>query len=633
MSALANGSRDSRVVYRFGDFELVVADETLWRGGTKLNINRRMYQVLLRLIERGGEIVTKQEFFETVWNGSFVEDNNLTVTIAAIRKVLGDDAKKVIFIENLPRKGYRFVALVSIGETRTTTLPALVHREPTAKHPPLKRRGIRLWISAAAACMIVVLVVAAAGYRRFWASGSNRSDHVSSIAVLPFTGSGNDIEYLADGLTEDIITDLGRARELRVIDRNSSFKYKDKRVDPAEAARQLGVASVLVGSIERHEDTLKITIELIDSVSAATSLRREFSLDHDDLISLSQEVVEAVEADLAARPDKAKRRPTTSPEAYDLYLKGRYLWNKRTNTDLQGSLELFRAAIDRDPVFARAHVGLSEAYSLVSLSHLGISDDERIALAKGAIQKALEIDDSIGEAYAAAGINKVFIEWDFAGAEAAYRRALELSPNDATAHHWYAELLSMQGRFDECFAHYETALLLDPLSLPIRTDMAFAHYYAHDNDAAIAELNKAKELDPAYIRTYVFMGFVYREKGMLKESIDMMEHQFQAQFGNNPKARENYEWAVRYTNDLRNSATRSGAKGYWEAEIRSGPSDSIYKAVAYCKIGDIDKAFEFLEKAVEKERTNVVWLKVMPEFDSIRSDPRYDQLLRRVGLA
>ena len=631
MSEVTDGSRGTRVVYRFGDFELVVADETLWRGGTKLSINRRMYQVLLRLIERGGEIVTKEEFFETVWNGSFVEDNNLTVTIAAIRKILGDDAKQVIFIENLPRKGYRFIAPVSIDDARTTASPALVNTAPTAKYPPLKRRGIRVWVSAAAACMIVVLVVVAAGYRRFWTAGSNRSGQIRSIAVLPFTGSGNDIEYLADGLAEDIITDLGRARGLRVIDRNSSFKYKDKRLDPVEAARQLGVTSVLVGSIERREDTLSLTVELIDSVSAATLWRREFSLDRDDLIGLSQEVVEAVEKDLVGSPEKAGRRPTTSPEAYELYLKGRYLWNKRTNIDLQASLELFRAAIDRDPVFARAYVGLSEAYSLVSLAH--ISNEERIALANGAVQKALEIDDSIGEAYAAAAINKVFIEWDFAGAEAAYRRALELNPNDATAHHWYAELLSMQGRFDECFAHYETALLLDPLSLPIRTDMAFAHYYAHDYDAAIAGLNKAKELDPAYIRTYDFLGFAYREKGMLKESIDMMGHRFEAQFANNPEARRDHEWAVRYTSDLRDSAARSGAKGYWEAEIRSGASSPIYKAVAYCKLGDIDKAFEFLEKAVEKERTSVVWLKVMPEFDSIRSDPRYDQLLRRVGLA
>ena len=296
------------------------------------------------------------------------------------------------------------------------------------------------------------------------------------------------------------------------------------------------------------------------------------------------------------------------------------------------SIELFRAAVDKDPTFARAYVGLGNAYSLVDLKKVGIDDNEKFLLAQAAARKALEIDDTIGEAYAVIGINKVYHEWDLVGAESNYRRAIELNPNDATTHHWYAELLAIDGRFDESYRQYDLAMSLDPLSLPIRTDMGLAHYYARDNDTAIEILQRAKSLDPDYGRTYEFLGFAYREKGLLKESVDCIEKNATIQFQNGHRTKESYDASMKYTAELRKAAAENGEIGYWQVEKLLGPADSIYRAVACSKLGESDKAFQFLEDAYKEHYTGMVLLKVLPELDGIRQDPRFDDLMRRVGL-
>jgi len=618
--------------YRFGDFELDLSDETLLYQGRKLLINHRMFQVLCLLIGRRGEIVSKTVFFEKVWGGNFVEDNNLTVTMTALRKVLGDDPKQPSFIENLPRRGYRFIApvtdvgLPATGDGNTTNKG--VESEPFSKSHRWGRLGI------AAAVVVIAVTVAAVGYKGYWTSIASKGDRIDSIVVLPFESRQPDNEYLADGLTDGIINSLSRLSGVRVIDRNSAFKYKNKTIDPAEVGRELNVRSVVTGQIERVDDTLTITAELTDMTGNSRSWRQQFTRNKAELIAVQLEIVQTIIKDFVSKPDgqqqiQQSKRPTNNAEAYDLYLKGRYYWNKRANPDLLRSIDLFRATIDKDPTFAKAYVGLGEAYALAQID--GIDADERVKLAQGAVQRALEIDDTIGEAYAVIGITKTYQDWDFQGAESAYLRALELNPNDATTRHWYAEFLSMDGRFDESYRQYDIALSLDPLSLPIRTDTAYAHYVARDYDTAIEILNKSKELAPEYGRTFEFLGFAYREKEMFDESVHCMEKRFTLQFQPGERSKESYDVAMKYAADLRASATKTGARGFWEAEQRSGPTDPIYKAVAYSKLGETDRAFESLEKAFTAHYTGMVWLKVQPEFDGIRSDPRYPDLLRRIG--
>lgn len=617
----------------FGEFELDFIDETLRRDGKKLNINRRMFQVLRLLVERSGEIVTKDEFFEKVWDGSFVEDNNLTVTITALRKILEDNAKQARFIENLPRKGYRFVAPVSINSALAVETFNTAETSADVVSPSSDRNGGRIVFGILATCLLMALLLG--GYGGFWGKSLSSANSLNSVAVLPFESQDSEAAYLAEGLTAGVINSLSRLSGVRIIDRNSAYKLRNKSEEAAVVGRELNVKAVLTAQIEQAGDDLNVSVQFTDVAANTQRWSKQFKRPKSEIFYLLAEIEQQVASDI--RPETTRSHISTAtgstpdPEAYDLYLKGQYYWNKRDNTDIIRSIDLFRAALDKDPTFAMAYVGLANAYSLGRLGHLGISDDERVTLAKGAIKKALEIDPTIGEAYAASGINKVFYDWDFAGAEADYQRALELNPNDATSHHWYAELLCMLGRFDESYEHYDQALLLDPMSLPIRADLAFAHYSARDFDTAIELFEKIKVLDPEFERAYQLLELAYREKGLFLESIETRRtlNNLQMRHGTLPRATFDNETAC--ADELKRGFVEHGATGYWQNKLVCATPDPILKAVAYSKLGDKENAFSQLEQAFSLSRTGMVWLKVAPDLDGIKSDPRYQELLHHIG--
>ncbi len=635
-------------IYRFGEFELDLKTETLRGCGEELNINHRMFQVLRLLVERHGEVVSKQEFFEKVWGGTFVEDNNLTVVITALRKALGDNAKQARFIENLPRKGYRFVAPVTNGAKAAAfngnghngaghVIPdgiATAKADITVPEKPPEAGSRRLIFAALSAGLLVVLVAAAVGFSGFLSPVSSNANRIESVAVLPFENKTEGDEYLSDGLTDGIIGNLSRLSGLRVIDRNSAYKYKDNVSDPMAVGRELNVRAVVTGQVEQNGDVLIINAELTDTSDGTRLWQQQMRRRTADMFAVQQEISQAITQNLHFVPnEKASKRQTDDPIAYDLYLKGRYYWNKRTSPDHHKAAEFFQAAIDRDPTFAKAYVGLANTYTLGGFANAGTTE-EKNARIRQYIQKALEIDDTLGEAYAASGINKCYYDWDFAGCESDFKRAVELSPNDATAHHWYADHLSMQGRFDESFAEYEKAMSLDPLSIPIRLDFAFAHYYARDHDKAIEILNKVKETAPDYYRTYNFLLFVYREKGMYVEAADAEDQLHTVYSQKVGRSRKEFELYKKMTADLKNAAKENGADGYWQTVLKNRihfEDDPIYAAVAHAKAGHADTAFEYLEKALKERYSGLVWLKVTPELDNLRSDPRYQDLLQRVG--
>ena len=346
-----------------------------------------MFQVLRLLIERRGEIVSKSEFFEEVWEGGFVEDNNLTVTITSLRKVLGDNAKQARFIENIPRKGYRFVSdvetLTRVAESKTAgRIAALETRQ--RERPKTWFTG-RLVAVGAAVILIVIMAIVSFGYKEFWPASRPATKPIDSIAVLPFSDPTAENEYLADGLTESIINDVSRITRLRVIDRNSAFHYKNEPLDAAKAGRELNVRVVVSGQVERQGDSFVINVEMFDAESNSQIWRQQFRRRANDLFAIQQEVSEAIAKNALSGSEEMEqrrpaKRPTNDPEAYELYLKGRYHWNKRAEADILRSIELFRAAIDRDPTFAMAYIGLANSYTLGSLSGTGISNDEKIAL-------------------------------------------------------------------------------------------------------------------------------------------------------------------------------------------------------------------------------------------------------------
>lgn len=622
-----SGNRTGRVI-RFGEFELDIAEEGLRRGGERVNINPRMFQVLRLLVERRGEIVSKEEFFAEVWGGSFVEDNNLSVAITGLRKALGDNAKQSRLIENVPRKGYRFVA--DIEHEGTVAVPEAADRP--GLQPRSKRNVFRI---ASGFALLALLVGAAAyGYRNFVKRGS-AGQKISSIAVLPFASSEPETEYIADGISESVASRLKVFSNLRVTDQRAVQEYKGKEFDPRAAGRELGVAAVLTGRIEKRGEAVSAVAELTDVAGGFVIWKQEFRGPAGDLLSLqrnlSDSLAAAVLPSVSTENDTRRAAKMTSdPEAYDLYIRGRYLWNKRIDSEIFRSIELFRAAIDKDPTFAKAYAGLANAYSLVSLKHFGISDQERANLAIATAEKALEIDETLGEAYAVKAVNKSFIKWDLAGADGDYRRAIELDPNDATAHHWFAEFLAMHGRFDESIALYRRAMELDPLSSAIRTDYALTYYYSGDYDRAIELLNKEKVLHPNYARTYLFLYSVYAEKGMFAEAFDAMDTHIDIVYRAGGRSAEWYE-DLKAKLAKRRASLASGARGFWEGTRIDDKNDPYSAAVAFAKLGDKDRAFEYLERAFEMRYSGMVWLKVTPELAGLRDDPRFADLLRRVG--
>ncbi|QQS33788.1 MAG: winged helix-turn-helix domain-containing protein [Acidobacteriota bacterium] len=620
------GGLNGRVI-RFGEFELDLAEESLRRGGEPLNINHRMFQVLALLVERRGEIVSKDEFFEQVWAGSHVEENNLTVAITGLRKALGDDARHARFIENVPRKGYRFVTDIEY-ETKPAVAKSVAVQTSERKTNPFR-------LGLVFALFLLLAGAAAYSFRTFGILGAAPRT-IGSVAVLPFEISDPEAEYIADGLSETLANRLRVFPGLRVTDQRAAYEYKGKTSDPIAVGRELGVAAVLTGRVDKSGDQMTVFAELTDVAGSFVIWNREFPGSTNDLLSLQKELADSltgVVLPAASEEERARRavRTTSDPEAFDLYIRGLHLWNKRIDSDIVRSIELFRAAIDKDPTFAKAYIALANAYSLAELSERGISNEERAKLAIATAEKALEIDDTLGEAYSARAVNKCFINWDLAGAEADYRRARALNPNDAITHHWYAELLAMHGRFDESLAMYERAMELDPLSSPIRTDYALTFYYKRDYDRAIELLNKEKNLHPNYARTYLFLSYVYPEKGMYAEAVDAMETRFDMINSAGGVTAEWYQGHKERLAKMRASLP-SGIRGFWEGTRIDDQNEPYLTAVAYAKMGEKEKAFEFLERAFEIRYTGMVWLKVTPELDDLRVDPRFSDLLRRVGL-
>lgn len=623
----AESAGPSGRVIRFGEFELDLAKESLRRDGERLNINPRMFQVLALLVERRGEIVSKDEFFAKVWGGSHVEDNNLTVAITGLRKALGDDARHARFIENVPRRGYRFVAEIQRDD------PAPI--ETVADLPPqaVKQKQKVFRLASVFALLLLLVGAGAYSYRTFGKFAVRQT--VSSVAILPFETSDPDVDFIADGISETVANRLRVFPGLRVTDRRAAREFKERTNDPIGAGQELGVSAVLTGRVEKNGEALTVTTKLTDIAGGFVIWEQQFNNEAGDVLSLQQTIAEAltgVVLPAASAEVRAGRssKMTSDPEAFDLYLRGLHHWNKRIDSEILRSIELFRASIDKDPTFAKAYIALANAYSLADLSRRGISDEERARLALATVEKALEIDETLGEAYATRAVNKCFLQWDLAGAESDYRRSVELNPNDATTLHWYAEFLAMHGRFDESFALYRRAMELDPLSSPIRTDYALTFYYSRDYDRAIELLNKEKILNPTYARTYLFLSYVYPEKGMFAEAVDAMEMRFDLIYRAGGISSDWHEGHKARLAKMRTSLP-TGSRGFWDGTRIDDEKEPYYTAVAFAKLGDKDRAFEYLEKAFATRYTGMVWLKVTPELDNLRDDPRFADLLRRVG--
>lgn len=654
-------SRKSQDSFEFGPFRLVPAQRLLLRGGQAVALTPKAFEVLLVLVERKGELVEKGELMRALWPDSFVEEANLNNNVYLLRKALGNDQN---YIETVPKHGYRFAAEVRarpgadgevlVVEKRTVTHtiteeeaqvgddPATATGRPTlgpvvAGSASRRRVGPAAPLALALLCLSVVAALALL-VRPSATSGTGRGTEAAplrKIAVLPFKtlgGEGGDDEYLGLGMTDALITRLGYSRRLVVRPTSAVRRYTDPRHDPVAAGRQQGVEAVLDGSIQRSGDRVRVTVQLVEVATGATIWSGKFDEPFTDIFGVQDAISQRVMRDLLVELDAEEqtrlgRHGARSAAAYESYQRGRYFWNKRTRDGYRKAVEHFNRAIELDPAYARAYAGLADA-TLFLGGDDAAGQHEALAKGKAALQKAIELDETLAEPHATLGLLAMNNDRDWAGAEREYRRAIELNPNYAAAHHWYGESLAYVGRFDEAVAEVKRAQELDPLSLIIGTDLGNVYYLSRQYDRAVEQLQKTLELDPDYPMAHLWLGLAYSAQGRHEAAIaellrirNLEDDQLQLSV-----AGYIYGMAGR-----RGEAQQALSRlAVLSRQTYVAPSSM---ARVYMGLGERDEALRWVERMFDERDVGVVALKVSPIFDVLRPDPRYPDLLRRAGIA
>ncbi|MCA1632505.1 MAG: tetratricopeptide repeat protein [Acidobacteria bacterium] len=464
--------------------------------------------------------------------------------------------------------------------------------------------------------------------------GSRKS--IDSIAILPLANACADPsgEYLSDGITESLINSISQLPKLRVVPRSTVFRFKGREADPQVVGRELGVRAVLTGRVCQVGDTLMIQADLIDVVNDAQLWGEHYKRKMADILAVQEEIAHEITEKLRLRltseqKRRLNKRYTVNHEAYQAYLKGRYYWNKRTEDGLKRSTQYFQQAVDIDPCYALAYAGLADSYALPGIAEYGLlPPKEAMPKAKAAALKALEIDPTLAEAQTTLAHVRAFYDWDWAGAEAEFKRAIELNQDYAFSHHWYALYLAAMGRHREALAEEIRAQEIDPLSLIINKNVGTILYYAGRLDQSIEQYQKALELDPNFVRTHFYLGLAYVQKGLYEEGI--AEYQKAIDISGGGTVLTSLLGHARALSGKREEAIKTINELKEQSSRRYVPALNI--AMIYVGLGETDRAFEWIDKAYDERSSWLVSLKVEPMFDNIRSDPRFDNLIRDIGL-
>jgi TolB-like protein/DNA-binding winged helix-turn-helix (wHTH) protein/Tfp pilus assembly protein PilF len=625
---------------RFGDeFELDVEVRQLRRAGRVLKLERIPFDILRFLVEHAGHVVTRDQIVERIWGtGAFLDtDNSINGAIRKIRLALKDHSDRPRFVETLPGVGYRFVAPL-----KPRTDKGSPTEEPAPPHPVAVAPDIVIessdpkqarWPRRAIAVLGAVSIVAAGAWL-VWASlqPQSQTDGRVMLAVLPFENLTGDAEqeYFSDGLTEELIAQLGRLdpRRLGVIARTSVMRYKEADDGLPKIARDLGVHFVLEGSVRRDSHRVRITAQLIPTSDQTHVWAYQWDREEETVLTVQAEIAQSVAREVRLTLEGKRSEPlqsaTRSPntfQAYDLYLKGRYFWNKRTPEGFRLAIESFERALAMDPDYARARAGLADAYTL--LGSYGIAPHrDVIPKARAEAIRALQLDETLAEAHTSLALISEQYDWDWPKAESEFRRAIALDPNYATAHHWYAEYLGFQGRFDEALAESEIARQLDPLSLIVATDNAVLLYFSRRPNEAIQQFRAVLAVEPIFPRVNLVTS-AYLQGGDVAAALSHLDRWLKLDDG--PWT---WAWAAHIQGRAGNRAEAERALQRMEAANRH---HQLYEpplyATAYAGT-DKDKAFAWLQQACSDHSNFLSSLKVDPVFDPLRDDPRFEELLR-----
>jgi len=671
-----------RHLYEFGPFVLDPGERLLRHGAARMELPPRAFDTLLVLVENNGRLLEKDALMRTVWRDTVVEENNLSQVIYLLRKALRDGEDGSRYIETVPKRGYRFVAGVREIETNegngtglgggaslsvaasassyassTSSNPSgsvasMAQATSSAEgefHPASGGNGNGLrktpesaagsgwmqWLVGGLGILAVMALLQGASWRQR-IFGDADLGPIRSVAVLPLQNLSNDPnqEYFVDGMTDELITDLAQIRKLKVVSKTSIMQYKGTRIPLPQIGRELGVDAVVEGSVLRSGDRVRITAQLIRTATDRHIWAKAYDGDLKDVLSLQARVAEAItnEVNLNLTTEESgrlRRGRSVNPEAFDLYLRGRYAWNQRNVEGFRKEIEYFNQAIEKDPDFALAYSGLADCYTLLVL--FGESPTA-MTEAKAAAEKALQLDSTLAEAHTSLAAVRILHDWDWVGAEREFQRALALNPNFSQAHHWYGNLLlGPEGRHDEAISELQRAQELDPLSLIINADTGFAYYLAGRYDLALQAYQKVLAANPNFLPVHFYLLQYYKQTGeydlWLKESLE------DARLAGVSSQTQTLQqlYAQGGFRAVMEDAAKTGGSGKL-AHSKAPRVDVCSSAEANVVLGRNAAALNALENCYQGAGPGLLYLKVDPVWTNLRAEPRFQELLRRLRL-
>jgi TolB-like protein/DNA-binding winged helix-turn-helix (wHTH) protein len=652
---MATEPRERPKIVRFGTFEADLSARELRKAGIRIKLHRQPFEVLAMLLERPGQTVTREELRQRLWStDTFVDfDAGVNTAINRLREALGDSAENPRFIETLPRRGYRFIAPVGaevLGQADSTSAKA-PFSGAVQTVAPLHGRWIKVLVVGLAVVVALLTGLSITSVREHLL-GRPGSPHIQSLAVLPLVNLSGDAgqDFFADGMTEALITDLGKIGALRVISRTSVVQYKGTKKPLPEIARELNVDALVEGTVLRSGSHLRITANLLQASPEKHLWAESYESEAGDILALQGRVAQAIareiQVKLTAEEQKllGSARPV-DPQAHDDYLRGRYLCAKDTRESLEKGIKYFELAIKEAPADPLGYAGLANCYTVLSWGgdiFVGdLSAAEMMPKARDAASQALRLDENLAEAHTSLACVELILNWNWAGAEREFKRAIDLNPNYSPAHVWYAHYLAAMGRPDESAAEAKRSLELDPFSVFTMDFSEWAFYLTRHYDLATKQSQKTSELVPEFPWSHYDFGQIYEATGRHREAIEKYT-----------KAQEVFGLSQNRLAELRMAYQQSGEKGYWRKTLEFCQEASkqqrkfgtvsgygwcdyvkdLYLALLHVRLGEFDAAFQSLETAYKKHETELIYLNTDPQWDGVRSDPRFQSLLHRIGL-
>src|SRR6267378_170107 len=646
---------------RFGIYQVDVRTSELWKQGRKVKLQEQPCRILAILLEQRGEVVTREELRKRLWSDdTFVDfDHSLNTAIMRLREALSDSSDNPRFIETLPRHGYRFIAPIEeldgsepekatevrFSATTESSLqvpesgPAMQFSAGQAK-PHLRPRPIPPRLAFVIGGLLTILIIVLIGVRlllvRRGSGAYLQPSQIKSLVVLPFENlSGDkDQQYFTDGMTDELIAHLAKIRSLRVISRTSAMGYKETHKTLSQIARDLNVDAVIEGTVLRSGNQVRITAELVQVATDRHLWAETYESQLGDVLGLQSQVASAIVNEIRVNlsPEEQQRLAsarTVTGESYENYLKGRYYWNKRSQEGLTKAIEYFQLAIEKDPNYALAYAGLADCYSIIGSAIVGtVPAGEVASKARAAALRSLELDSTLAEAQTSLATVRFNYDWDWNAAASGFRRAVELNPSYATAYQRNSLYLMSMGRTSESIAEMNRARDLDPLSISMNFSLGWRLYMAHEYDQAIEQLRNTIDMDPSFVLPHLVLGQAYEQKKAFDQAIAELRRAADISQNSPPVLA-----ALARTHAVSGRTTE--ARKLLDQLMQQAKEQYVspfYVAVVYAGLGENDKAMDWLEKAYGDHSNAIVFLKVDPQLDTLRSNPRFHELQRKLRL-